>query len=50
VHLGMVDPERLDLDDDMTGLRLGLGYLLVNQAVQSAEFLKNDGPHSASPE
>src|SRR5262249_35101636 len=49
MQLGMVDPERLDLDDDMAGLGLRLRNVLVNQAVKPTEFLENDGAHDDSP-
>jgi hypothetical protein len=45
----MVDPERLDLDDDVTGLGLRLRDVLVDQAVQPAELLENDGTHDEPP-
>jgi hypothetical protein len=45
----MVKPERLDLDDHMAGLGLRLRNILVNQAVEPAEFLENDGTHDDSP-
>jgi hypothetical protein len=35
VYLGVVDAERLDLDDDVTGLGLGLWNVLVDEAVQA---------------
>src|SRR5262249_55589441 len=49
VELRMIKPERLDLDDDMTRSRLGLGNVLVDQAVEPAEFLEDDGLHGYSP-
>ena len=49
VHLGVVDAERLDLDDDMAGLRLRLGDVLVNEAVEPAELLDDDGTHLGPP-
>jgi hypothetical protein len=38
MHLGVVDPERLDLNDDMTGFGLGLRNFPIDQAVEAAEF------------
>src|SRR5262245_46196623 len=45
MQLGVVEPERLDLNDDMSSLRLGLRDVLVDEAVQPTEFLENDGAH-----
>jgi hypothetical protein len=45
----VVDPERLDLDDHMASLGLGLRDVLVDEAVQPAEFLENDSTHDNSP-
>src|SRR5260221_9774868 len=45
MQLGMVDAEGLDLNDHMAGLGLRLGNVLVNQAVEAAEFLQNDRAH-----
>lgn len=39
VHFGVVDSERLDLDDDVTGLEFRVRDLLVNEAVEPAELL-----------
>jgi hypothetical protein len=39
VHFGVVEAERLDLDDDVTGLGLRVGNLLVNEAVKPPELL-----------
>jgi hypothetical protein len=39
VHLGVIDAERLDLDDDVTSLWLRVGNLLVNEAVWASELL-----------
>src|SRR5215472_2454652 len=50
VHLGVVDAKRLDLDDDMSGFGLGLGNVLVDQAVEAAEFLRHDRAHGNSPD
>jgi hypothetical protein len=49
VHLGVVDAERLDLDDDVTRLRLRVGNLLVNEAVEASELLQDDCAHDGSP-
>jgi hypothetical protein len=38
MHLGVVDPERLDLNDDMTGFGLRLRNFPIHQAVEPAEF------------
>src|SRR5207249_5257481 len=40
VHFGMVDAERLDLDDDMTGLGLRVWNLLVHEAVGPSDLSK----------
>ena len=45
VQLGVVDAERLDLDDHVAGLGLRLRQFLVDEAVESAELLENDGAH-----
>jgi hypothetical protein len=45
VHFGVVDPKRLDLDDDMTDLRLRIGNLLVHEAVESSKLLHHDCTH-----
>ena len=45
VHLGVVDAERLDLDNYMTCLGLRCWDVLVDQAVKAAEFLENDSTH-----
>src|SRR5262249_23719999 len=50
MHFGVVEAERLDLDDDMTGQRLGLRQVLVEQAVRSTELPDDDGTHRDSPE
>jgi hypothetical protein len=47
MHFGVVDPERPDFDDDMTGHRLRLRQLLVDEAVRSAESLDDDGAHGS---
>jgi hypothetical protein len=39
MHLGMVDAERLDFDDDVTRLGLGVRDFLVNEAVETSKFL-----------
>jgi hypothetical protein len=49
VQLGVVEPERLDLNDDVTGFRLRLRDVLVDQAVQPAEFLENDARMMNAP-
>src|SRR5262249_48775494 len=49
MYLGMVDSKGLDLDDDVTCLGFRLRDVLVDQAVQPAELLENDGTHSDSP-
>jgi hypothetical protein len=46
VHLGVVDPESPDLDDDLTVLGQRLGDLAVNQAVEPAEFRQHDRAHA----
>ena len=38
VHLGVVDPERLDLDHHVAGFRLRLRDVLVDKAVQPTDF------------
>jgi hypothetical protein len=38
VHLGMVDTERLDRDDDVAGLGLRVRDFLVNEAVEASEL------------
>ncbi len=45
MHLGAVDAECLDLDDDVARLGLGLGDLFVVQAVESPELLDDDRVH-----
>ena len=50
VHFGVVDAERLHLDDDMAGLGLGIGNVLVDQAVEASELLQDDGTHGGSPD
>src|SRR5258708_7610201 len=50
VHFGVVDAERLDFDDDMTGQGLRLRQVLVDQAVRSTEFLDDNGTDHESPE
>ena len=45
VHLGVIEAERLDLDDDVAGFRLRLGNILVNEAVEPSELLDHDGTH-----
>src|SRR5262249_29126751 len=47
VHLGMVETECLDLNDDVAGLRLRRWQLCVDEAVRAAEFLDDDGTHCA---
>lgn len=49
VHFGVVDAERLDLDDNVPGFRLRLWNVLVDQAVEPTEFIENDRAHSGSP-
>jgi hypothetical protein len=50
VHLGVVDAKRLDFDDDVPRFGLGLRNVLVNQAVEAAEFLQYDRAHDDSPD
>src|SRR5262249_25097367 len=45
VHLGVVETEGLDLDDDVAKLGLRLWQLGVDEAVRTAEFLDDDGTH-----
>ena len=45
VQLGVVDAERLDLDDHVAVLGFRLRDLLVDEAVRPAEFFQNDGAH-----
>ena len=45
VHFGVIDAEGFDLNDDVPGFRLGLRNIFVDEAVEVAEFLKNDGAH-----
>src|SRR5262249_54789 len=47
VQLGMVDAERLDLDHDVARLGLRLGDIGVDQAVETAELLQDDGAHDS---
>src|SRR5262249_32796174 len=49
MQLRVVQSKRLDLDEHMSGLGLGLGNVLVDQAVESPEFLQNDRTHHSSP-
>jgi hypothetical protein len=42
----MVDAKGLDLNDNITGLWLGFRDVLVDEAVEAAEFLENDGTHA----
>jgi hypothetical protein len=49
VHLGVVDAKGFDPDNDVAGHGLGLGDVLVDEAVLAAEFLENDGTHDDSP-
>ena len=37
MHLGVVDAERLDLDDDVAGFGLGLRNFFVHEAVEASE-------------
>jgi len=46
VHLGVVDTECLDLDDDLPGDGLRLWQLLVDEAVRPAELLDDDRAHA----
>ncbi|XUJ37630.1 hypothetical protein ACQ5SK_25275 [Bradyrhizobium japonicum] len=46
----MIDTESLDLDDGMTRLRLRLRNVPIDEAVQTAEFFKNDSAHDGSPD
>jgi hypothetical protein len=39
VHFGVIDAKRLDLDNDVAGLGFWIRNLLVNEAVESPEFL-----------
>jgi hypothetical protein len=45
VHLGVVYPKRLDLDDDMAWLRLGVRELLDYQVFRATELLYDDCTH-----
>src|SRR5262249_46485062 len=49
MHLGVIDAECHDFDDDMTGLGLGFWKLRVDETVRPAEFLDDDGTHDISP-
>ena len=49
MHLGVVDAKRLDFDDDVPRFGLGLRNVLVNQAIEAAEFLQHDRAHANSP-
>jgi hypothetical protein len=46
VHLGVVDPETFDLDDDLAAVRLRFGYVRVDKAVQSAKLPEDDRTHA----
>jgi hypothetical protein len=50
VQFGVVEAERLDFDDDLTGQRLGLRQVLVDQAIRSTESLDDNGTHHDAPE
>lgn len=45
VHLGVIDAERLDLDDHFAALGQRLRNIGVDEAVQPAEPLEDDGTH-----
>jgi hypothetical protein len=45
VHLGVVYPERLDLDDDVTRFRFGVRDLPDHQVFRAAKFFSEDGTH-----
>jgi hypothetical protein len=49
VHLGMIETECLDLDDDVAGQGLGLRQIRVDQADGAAELLQEDGSHGFPP-
>lgn len=45
MHFSVVDAERLDFDDNGAGLRLGIGNVPVDEAVEAAELFEDDGAH-----
>nr|WP_218034291.1 hypothetical protein [Acrocarpospora corrugata] len=45
VHLGVVEAERLDLDDDLTGQGLGFRQFPIDKALRPAELLDHDRTH-----
>jgi hypothetical protein len=48
MHLGMVDAKGLDLNDNVICLRLWFGDVVVNEAVEAAEFFENNSAHDNS--
>src|SRR5215471_3156072 len=50
VQLGVVEAERLDLDDDVAGLGLGIWNLLVRKGVEASELLQDDCTHGVPPD
>jgi hypothetical protein len=48
MHLGVVDTERLDFNDDMPSLGLWLRKLFVNKVLGTAELLDDNGAHDIS--
>jgi hypothetical protein len=50
VDLGVIEPERLDLDDDVTGFWIGRRTLLDRQHFWAAILLDDDGTHDGPPD
>jgi hypothetical protein len=50
VHLGVVYPERLDLNDDMARLWFGIRDLFDYQAFRTPELLYDDCTHDEPPD